>query len=82
MVGRALARTALMDFGWPEKPMDTERCAVIIGNAIGGEKHYATNMRIQFPEFERELRAAPSFASLPSRCASRSSRRRTSPSTC
>ncbi len=61
----ALARTALMDFGWPEKPMDTERCAVIIGSAIGGEKHYATNMRIQFPEFERELRAAPSFASLP-----------------
>ena len=61
----ALARKALLDFGWPEKPMDTERCAVIIGNAIGGEKHYATNMRIQFPEFERELRAAPSFASLP-----------------
>ncbi len=61
----ALARNALLDFGWPEKPMDTERCAVIIGSAIGGEKHYATNMRIQFPEFERELRAAPSFASLP-----------------
>ena len=61
----SLARQTLLDFGWPEKPMDTERCAVIIGNAIGGEKHYATNMRIQFPEFERELRAAPSFASLP-----------------
>ena len=61
----SLARQALLDFGWPEKPMDTKRCAVIIGNAIGGEKHYATNMRIQFPEFERELRSAPSFATLP-----------------
>ncbi len=60
----SLARQALLDFGWPSKPLDTERTAVIIGTAIGGEKQYATNMAIQFPEFERELRASPTFAGL------------------
>ncbi len=31
--------------------MDSERVAVILGNAIGGDKHYRTALRIQFPEF-------------------------------
>ena len=35
--------------------VDPERVAVVIGNAIGGEKQYATNLRIQLPEFTREL---------------------------
>ena len=59
------ARTALLDAGWPDWGVDPERVAVIIGNAIGGEKHYATNMRIQLPEFTRELIRSAAFAELP-----------------
>ncbi len=59
------ARSALVDAGWPEWHVDPERVAVIIGNAIGGDKHYRTSLRIQFPEFSRDLQRAPSFAALP-----------------
>ncbi|HSK26805.1 MAG TPA: polyketide synthase, partial [Jiangellales bacterium] len=59
------ARSALTDAGWPDWPVDPERVAVVIGNAIGGDKHYRTTLRIQFPEFARDLRHAPSFSSLP-----------------
>src|SRR5664280_818649 len=61
----ALSRGALMQAGWPKWNVDDERVAVILGNAIGGEKHYSTSMRIQFPEFARELRNAPSFQAVP-----------------
>ncbi|MGZ4664542.1 MAG: beta-ketoacyl synthase N-terminal-like domain-containing protein, partial [Frankiaceae bacterium] len=61
----ACSRAALLDAGWPDWNVDPERVAVILGNAIGGEKHYETNCRIVFPEFARELRNAPSFAALP-----------------
>ncbi len=59
------ARTALLDAGWPEWPVDPERVAVIIGNAIGGDKQYRSSLRVEYPEFDRELRRAPSFAALP-----------------
>ena len=44
-------RAALLDAGWPDWNVDPDSVAVIIGNAIGGDKHYRTNLRIQFPEF-------------------------------
>ena len=59
------ARSALVDAGWPNWYVDSERVAVILGNAIGGDKHYRTSLRIQFPEFSRDLMKAPSFAALP-----------------
>ncbi len=59
------ARSALIDAGWPDWRVDPERVAVIIGNAIGGDKHYRTSLRIQFPEFRRDLERAPSFAAMP-----------------
>ncbi|MGA8247863.1 MAG: polyketide synthase, partial [Nocardioides sp.] len=59
------ARSALLDAGWPQWGVDPERVAVIIGNAIGGEKHYRTSLRVQFPEFARDLRDVSSFAALP-----------------
>ena len=59
------ARSALLDAGWPDWGVDPERVAVIIGNALGGDKHYRTSLRIQFPEFRRDLEETPSFASLP-----------------
>ncbi|MGO9651565.1 type I polyketide synthase, partial [Mycobacterium sp.] len=58
-------RSALLDAGWPDWTVDPERVAVIIGNAIGGDKQHRSNLRIQFPKFARELCAAPSFAALP-----------------
>jgi acyl transferase domain-containing protein/acyl carrier protein len=61
-----LTRAALMDAGWPQRPIDGERTAVILGNALAGEKHYETYMRICFPEVVRELRSSPTFATLPS----------------
>ena len=61
----ACTRQALDDYGCPARPLDPERTAVILGNAMAGEKHYLTALRIQFPEFADELREAPSFAALP-----------------
>ncbi|GAA3560374.1 hypothetical protein GCM10022419_046270 [Nonomuraea rosea] len=59
------ARSALLDSGWPGWTVDPERVAVVIGNALGGEKHYRSNTRIELPEFVRQLERAPSFAALP-----------------
>ncbi len=59
------ARSALLDAGWPDWTTDPDNVAVVIGNAIGGEKHYETNMRIELPEVLRELVNAESFAALP-----------------
>jgi acyl transferase domain-containing protein/acyl carrier protein len=61
----ACTRAALDDFGYPRRPLDDERTAVILGNAMAGEQHYLTSLRIFFPEFARELAAAPSFGALP-----------------
>ena len=63
----ACTRMALRDAGWPERPLDLDRTAVIIGNALSGEKHYLTALRIMFPELARELERAESFAALPGR---------------
>ncbi|MFN0285015.1 MAG: type I polyketide synthase, partial [Kineosporiaceae bacterium] len=59
------ARAALLDAGWPDWTVDPEKVAVILGNAIGGEKHYRTNLRVDLPEVLRHLGAAPAFAALP-----------------
>ncbi|HSR26009.1 MAG TPA: polyketide synthase, partial [Candidatus Eisenbacteria bacterium] len=58
-------RAVLLDYGWPERRLDPERTGVILGNALAGEKHYLTALRVSFPEFARDLVAAPTFAGLP-----------------
>ena len=58
-------REALEDYGYPKRPLNLERTAVILGNAMGGEQHYFTVMRVLFPEFARELAEGASFAALP-----------------
>ena len=58
------ARSALIDAGWPDWNVDSDNVAVVIGNAIGGEKHYETNMRIELPEVLQDLERSPSFAAL------------------
>ena len=61
----ACSRAALLDYGHPQRPLDLEHTAVILGNAMAGEHHYLTALRIYFPEYAQELAAAPSFAALP-----------------
>ena len=57
----ACTRMALEDYGGE---LDRERTAVILGNAMAGEKHYLTSLRVFFPEFAHALATAPSFAAL------------------
>ena len=60
----ASTREALLDYGYPERPLNTERTAVILGNALGGELHYRTVLARVLPGIcsraggERELRRA------------------------
>ncbi|HTS61082.1 MAG TPA: SDR family NAD(P)-dependent oxidoreductase [Candidatus Acidoferrales bacterium] len=61
----ACTREALEDYGYPGRPLNLERTAVILGNAMAGERHYLTTMRVCFPEYARELSEITSFAALP-----------------
>src|SRR5574340_863200 len=63
--GIAAARQALQDYGYPQKPLDNDRVAVILGNALAGENHYRTSLRIRLPEFLDSLRSLDSFRGLP-----------------
>ncbi len=57
-------RAVLDDYGYPERPLPAERTAVIIGNAMAGENHYRTALRVDFPVLAEQLRSAPSFQAL------------------
>jgi len=58
-------RQALSDFGYPERELDRERTAVILGNAMAGDMHYLTAARIMFPEIAQELYRSPAYNALP-----------------
>ncbi len=60
-----IAADVLSDYGYPARPLNTERTATIIGTAMGGELHYTTNERIAFPNYARALTAVSEFAALP-----------------
>ncbi|MCU0510716.1 MAG: hypothetical protein MUC34_20565, partial [Anaerolineae bacterium] len=60
-----IAAEALADYGYPARPLDTERTGVILGTAIGGEQHYITSLRIMSPELARLLEDGEAFAALP-----------------
>jgi len=61
----ACTREALEDYGYPGRALDLDRTAVILGNAMAGEKHYLTALRVFFPEYAGELEASASFEALP-----------------
>lgn len=61
----AASHQALSDFGYPQRSLDPERVAVIFGNAMAGEKHYRSTMRILFPEYATALQNTPAFQNLP-----------------
>ena len=63
--GISVARQALLDYGYPQKPLDGTRTAVIIGNALAGENHYITSLRIRLPDYMEALKEVEAFAQLP-----------------
>jgi malonyl CoA-acyl carrier protein transacylase len=60
-----VAADVLADYGYPQRPLDTERTATIIGTAMGGELHYQSNTRIVFPEYANALTSVAEFQALP-----------------
>ncbi|HXJ90305.1 MAG TPA: SDR family oxidoreductase [Candidatus Binatia bacterium] len=63
--GIAATREALEDYGYPKRSLDPDRVAVILGNAMAGEKHYLTSLRVYFPEYAHKLAEIPAFSALP-----------------
>ncbi len=61
----ACTREALEDYGYPKRALDLDRTAVILGNAMAGEKHYLSSLRVFFPEYAHELAETAGFAHLP-----------------
>ncbi len=62
----AASRQALLDYGYPERrSLDPERVGVIFGNALAGEYHYRSTLRIHLPTYLDTLRSLPAFRSLP-----------------
>ena len=59
------AGEALRDAGHPDRPLDSDSTAVILGNAMGGERHYETVLRLSYPEYANALRDSDSFRALP-----------------
>lgn len=61
----ACTREALADYGYPGRPLETERTAVILGNALAGDRQFATGLRVLYPEFAQELAHSPALLALP-----------------
>jgi acyl transferase domain-containing protein/NAD(P)-dependent dehydrogenase (short-subunit alcohol dehydrogenase family)/acyl carrier protein len=59
------AGETLRDATRADRPLDTESLAVILGNAMGGERHYETVLRLSYPEYANALREGPAFKALP-----------------
>ena len=58
------ATEALADAGYDERPFDRSRCAVILGNALGGERKDETTKRMHLSEFVAALRATSEWQTL------------------
>ena len=63
--GIAASHQALSDYGYPERTIDSERMAVILGNSNAGERHYRSTMRILLPEYVQALEGSAAFRNLP-----------------
>jgi malonyl CoA-acyl carrier protein transacylase len=61
----ACTHQALLDYGYPQRAINTDRTAVIFGNALAGELHYTTTLRIRLPEFIKALEETSAFQGLP-----------------
>jgi malonyl CoA-acyl carrier protein transacylase len=61
----ATSLQAMVDYGYPKRQYDPNRVAVILGNAMAGEHHYLSTLRIHLPDFQQALRLSPAFQTLP-----------------
>jgi acyl transferase domain-containing protein len=61
----AATRQALTDYGYPQKALDPERVAVILGNSMGGEATYNSTIRIRSAELLDDLHKLEAFQALP-----------------
>ncbi|MDR3574305.1 MAG: SDR family oxidoreductase [Anaerolineaceae bacterium] len=61
----AASRQALLDYGYQQRKFDPLRTAVIFGNAMAGENHYATSLRVRAPQYMKALSEVPEFQNLP-----------------
>ena len=61
----AACKQALDHYGYPARSLNPERVAVILGNALAGENHYRSTMRIVAPEYIAALQAQAEFQNLP-----------------
>jgi malonyl CoA-acyl carrier protein transacylase len=61
----AASQQALQDYGYPARPLDPDRVAVIFGNSNAGEGHYRTTFRILTPEYLAAMNSVPEFLNLP-----------------
>ena len=57
-------RMALEDSGYDKKEFDRNRCAVIVGNALGGMKNEKSNTRLNRPFFYEILKETQVYKSL------------------
>ncbi len=57
-------RMALEDSGYDKKEFDHNRCAVIIGNSMGGMKNEMSNTRLNRPFLYEILKETPTYKSL------------------
>jgi len=59
------AGEALRDATPSDRPLDTESTAVIVGNAMGGERHYETVLRLSTPEYLHAIRDTAAWKAMP-----------------
>ncbi len=59
-----IADEALTDYGHPQRPLNTDRTGVILGTAMGGERHYETTLAISYPEYANALDDVAEFQAL------------------
>ncbi len=57
-------RMALEDSGYDKKEFDRNRCAVIIGNSMGGMKNDKSNLRLNRPVYYEILKNTPTYRAL------------------
>ena len=68
--GIACTREALEDYGYPERPLDPDRTAVILGNAMGGESTTSPCCACIFRNTPANWRRAPASPRCQKPCAS------------
>ncbi|MBN2574153.1 MAG: SDR family NAD(P)-dependent oxidoreductase, partial [Deltaproteobacteria bacterium] len=59
------AGEALRDASRPDHPLDLASTAVVLGNAMGGERHYETVLRLSYPEYANALRDTATWKAMP-----------------